>query len=260
MNPVKQPDATLAALQQPVIELQDVHYRVSIHQEINPNKRASADAIAILKGCSLTVQPHESVAIIGRSGSGKSTLLALMAGLEKPTSGHIHLLGQALAALSEDERARVRARQVGFIFQNFQLMPSMTALENILMPLELFQMDNAKDRALQALEQVGLAHRAHHLPGELSGGEQQRVAIARAFVTRPSILFADEPTGNLDEETAQQIQKLLFELNRSEQTTLVLVTHDREFARQCSHTLQLLNGQLQPLPKVQEARHADPAL
>lgn len=233
-----------------VIELQNVHYRVSTHQDVNIEPDAGdpkhAGALAILKGCSLRVQAEESVAIIGRSGSGKSTLLALMAGLEKASEGQIALLGQPLQSLNEDERARVRAKQVGFIFQNFQLMPSMTALENILMPLELFQMENPKARALEALELVGLAHRAHHLPGELSGGEQQRVAIARAFVTRPAILFADEPTGNLDEETALQIQTLLFELNRREHTTLVLVTHDREFAQKCSRTLQLLHGQLVP--------------
>lgn len=199
----------------------------------------------ILKACQLTVQPEETLAIVGRSGSGKSTLLALMAGLDTPTSGTIELFGQAIDSLSEDDRAKIRAQQVGFIFQNFQLMPSMSALENVLMPLELFQVPNAKQLALDALEQVGLSHRAQHRPAELSGGEQQRVAIARAFVTKPKILFADEPTGNLDEETAKQIQNLLFELNHQQKTTLILVTHDHQFAQQCNRVMQLEHGQLQ---------------
>lgn len=202
----------------------------------------------ILKACNLAVQSNESVAIIGRSGSGKSTLLALMAGLESPTEGDIYLLGQPLNRLSEDLRAQVRAQQVGFIFQNFQLMPSMSALENILMPLELFQVPNAKAKALAALEQVGLSHRASHRPAELSGGEQQRVAIARAFVTEPKILFADEPTGNLDEETALQIQELLFTLNRTRNTTLILVTHDLSFAKKCDRMVHLVHGQLSEYP------------
>ncbi len=198
----------------------------------------------ILKGCNLSVQPQEMIAIIGRSGSGKSTLLSIMAGLENPSEGQITLLNHDLTRSSEDQRAKIRAKQIGFIFQNFQLMPSMTALENILMPLELFQMENAKEKALDALNKVGLAHRATHRPAELSGGEQQRVAIARAFVTEPKILFADEPTGNLDEETAIQIQTLLFELNQNLQTTLILVTHDAQFARNCQRVLQLKHGQL----------------
>jgi len=167
-----------------------------------------------------------------------------MAGLETSTSGLVTLLGQALNDCSEDQRAQIRAQQVGFIFQNFQLMPSMTALENILMPLELFQIENAEQKALKALEQVGLADRANHRPAELSGGEQQRVAIARAFVTEPKVLFADEPTGNLDEETAEQIQSLLLELNKTLRTTLILVTHDNQFAQRCQHVYQLINGHL----------------
>ncbi len=211
----------------------------------------------ILKACQLTVQPEETLAIVGRSGSGKSTLLALMAGLDTPTSGSIELFGQAIESLSEDARARLRAQQVGFIFQNFQLMPSMSALENVLMPLELFQVANAKQLALDALQQVGLSHRAQHRPAELSGGEQQRVAIARAFVTKPKILFADEPTGNLDEETAIQIQELLFELNKQQKTTLILVTHDPVFALKCDRAVQLVHGQLQPYtsnPAIQDNR------
>ena len=217
-----------------VIELQNVHYQIPSDSEV----------LDIIKACDLRVQPEEVIAIVGRSGSGKSTLLSLMAGLESATSGKVSLLGQTINTCSEDERAQIRAQQVGFIFQNFQLMPSMTALENVLMPLELFDINNANEKAHKALEQVGLANRANHRPAELSGGEQQRVAIARAFVTEPKILFADEPTGNLDEETAEQIQALLFELNRTLKTTLILVTHDTEFAQTCQKVYHLTNGQL----------------
>ncbi|GAB6070656.1 ABC transporter ATP-binding protein [Thiomicrorhabdus hydrogeniphila] len=217
-----------------VIELQNVHYQIPSDSEV----------LDIIKACDLSVQPQEIIAIVGRSGSGKSTLLSLMAGLELPTSGKVGLLGHNIEHFSEDERAKIRAQQVGFIFQNFQLMPSMTALENVLMPLELFQIDNAYEKAHKALEQVGLQHRANHRPAELSGGEQQRVAIARAFVTEPTVLFADEPTGNLDEETAEQIQALLFELNRNLKTTLILVTHDSELAQRCQKVYHLHNGQL----------------
>jgi len=228
-NPVDQPLEN-----EPVLVLEKVHYRVSSDEEV----------LSIIKGCDLSVQPGEKLAIVGRSGSGKSTLLALMAGLELPSSGEIQLLGQSLSLLSEDERAKVRAMAVGFVFQNFQLMPSMTALENVLMPLELFQRPNAEQEARDALERVGLANRVTHRPSELSGGEQQRVAIARAFVTRPKILFADEPTGNLDETTAAQIQNLLFQLNDELKTTLILVTHDNRLAQQCDRALSLKNGQL----------------
>lgn len=201
------------------------------------------DEIAILKGCDLLVESNESLAIVGRSGSGKSTLLALMAGLDTPSSGSIDLLGQNLNQLNEDQRAQLRALDVGFVFQNFQLMPGMNALENVMMPLELFGVDNARERAQNALEKVGLAHRLTHTPRALSGGEQQRVAIARAIVTEPKILFADEPTGNLDETTAQQVQQLLFDLQQH--TTLILVTHDRSFAQLCQRQVTLQNGQLE---------------
>ncbi|WP_029407924.1 ABC transporter ATP-binding protein [Thiomicrorhabdus sp. Milos-T2] len=228
-----------------VIELQDVHYQIPSDSEV----------LDIIKACNLSVQSKEIIAIVGRSGSGKSTLLSLMAGLESPSSGNVNLLGHTLNHCSEDERAQIRAQQVGFIFQNFQLMPSMTALENILMPLELFEIENAQEKALQALKQVGLENRAHHRPAELSGGEQQRVAIARAFVTKPKVLFADEPTGNLDEETAAQIQDLLFELNRTIKTTLIVVTHDLEFAQRCQKSYHLSNGHL--LEQITtEATHA----
>lgn len=218
----------------PVLQLQHLHYAVHSEEE----------SLTILDDCNLTVMPEQSVAIIGRSGAGKSTLLSLMAGLALPTNGEVQLFGQALNALSEDERALLRAKQVGFVFQNFQLMPTMSALENVLMPLELFEMDSAKERALDALEKVGLSDRLHHRPTELSGGEQQRVAIARAFVTNPKILFVDEPTGSLDETTAAHIQTLLFDLQQDQKTTLVLVTHDMGFARKCQQQWRLERGQL----------------
>ncbi|MDG6778401.1 ABC transporter ATP-binding protein [Thiomicrorhabdus sp. zzn3] len=243
-SPDTQPSQFIDALMEPaVIQLHDVHYQVpSDHQVLD-----------IIKACSLAVQPQETVAIVGRSGSGKSTLLSLMAGLETPSSGDISLLGQNLCHLNEDQRARLRARQVGFIFQNFQLMPSMSALENILMPLELFQIADAEPKARQALKRVGLAARANHRPAELSGGEQQRVAIARAFVTEPKVLFADEPTGNLDEETAKQVEDLLFELNQTLNTTLILVTHDLDFAHRCQRTLHLQHGHLVEQHSEQDA-------
>lgn len=225
---------------QTVIELKSVHYQVS-----SESKR-----LTILKSCDLRVQSRESVAIVGRSGSGKSTLLSIIAGLEKPTSGKVKLLGQSIQHLDEDQRAKVRAQGIGFVFQNFQLMPSMSALENILMPLELFQIPHAKEQAMQALDKVGLSNRAHHRPAELSGGEQQRVAIARAFVGQPKILFADEPTGNLDEETAEHIQQLLFELQEQHNTALVLVTHDMDYAKKCERTLHLVHGQLESWPNA----------
>lgn len=215
------------------LQLKDVHYQVSSAQE----------NISILKGCNLDVEPNQSLAIVGRSGSGKSTLLALMAGLDTPSSGEIELLGHSLNQLSEDQRAQVRALKVGFIFQNFQLMPGMNALENVMMPLELFGVDQARERAQDALEKVGLSHRLSHTPRALSGGEQQRVAIARAIVTEPDILFADEPTGNLDETTAKQVQNLLFDLQHH--TTLILVTHDHAFAQLCQRQVTLQHGQLE---------------
>lgn len=165
-----------------------------------------------------------------------------MAGLDSATEGEVHLLGENLTPMSEDQRARLRAKQVGFVFQNFQLMPGMNALENVMMPLELFGLPDARDRAQKALAQVGLSHRLHHTPQALSGGEQQRVAIARAIVTEPKILFADEPTGNLDETTAAQVQQLLFDLQQ--RTTLILVTHDRQFAKLCQRQVTLQQGVL----------------
>lgn len=219
-----------------VLELKNISYRVRSDEQI----------LNILTGCNLSLSAQQTVAIVGRSGSGKSTLLSIMAGLEKPSDGEISLLGHSLNHLNEDQCAQIRAQQVGFVFQNFQLLSSMNALENILMPLELFQIPDAREKALEALDKVGLGKRAHHLPAQLSGGEQQRVAIARAFVTNPKILFADEPTGNLDEHTAAQIQQLLFDLNQTLKTTLVLVTHDMNYAKQCQQVLQLQHGKLAP--------------
>jgi len=179
------------------------------------------------------VNQNESVAIAGRSGSGKSTLLSLMSGLLMPTSGEITLLNQPLTNLIEDQRAELRAAQIGFVFQDFQLMPAMTALENVMMPMELFGIHNARARAQDSLNSLGLAERLNHLPHQLSGGEQQRVAIARAWVLNPKLIFADEPTGNLDQHNAQAIQTRLLDIPRQQEASLVVVTHDPEFAAQC---------------------------
>jgi len=216
----------------PVIELSDVHYEASF----------AGNSVSILKGCQLLVEAGSSWAIVGRSGSGKSTLLSLMAGLDSPTSGVVSLFGQSLNGLSEDARAALRAQQIGFIFQNFQLIMGMTALENVMLPLELFGATDIQARAEAALGFVELGHRLHHDPRSLSGGEQQRVAIARALVAEPALIFADEPTGNLDETTAEMIQQLLLSL--TPKTTLVVVTHDLAFARRCQHQVQLVHGQL----------------
>ncbi len=201
-------------------------------------------ALTILSAVSLNILAGESVAIVGRSGSGKTTLLSLLAGLDQPSSGEILLDGQSLAALDEDARAGLRAGRVGFVFQSFQLLAGFTALENVMLPAELAGLSDAAARARSALERVGLGKRLGHYPHQLSGGEQQRVAIARAYSGSPKILFADEPTGNLDSATGAQIIDLLFELNRSEGTTLVLVTHDTQLARRCGRTLTLREGRL----------------
>ncbi len=198
--------------------------------------------LAILSDVGLDVKAGETLAITGASGSGKSTLLGLLAGLDQPSSGEIFLLGQRLSDLDEDARARLRAGRVGFVFQSFQLLPALTALENILLPLELAGRADAPECARRWLDRVGLAARGGHTPRLLSGGEQQRVAIARAFATDPQILFADEPTGNLDAETGARIIELLFELNASVQTTLILVTHDEALAARCQRRLHLVAG------------------
>jgi len=198
--------------------------------------------LVILSEVELAVKAGETLAITGASGSGKSTLLGLLAGLDQPSSGEIFLLGQRLNDLDEDARARLRAGRVGFVFQSFQLLPALTALENIQLPLELAGRVDARDRAAHWLDRVGLAARAAHTPRQLSGGEQQRIAIARAFATDPQILFADEPTGNLDADTGARIIELLFELNASAHTTLVLVTHDDALAAHCQRRLHLVAG------------------
>ncbi len=208
----------------------------------------AAGSLDILTGVDLRIKRGESVAIVGASGSGKSTLLGLLAGLDLPTTGEVWLAGECLNTLDEDGRARLRARLVGFVFQSFQLMPGMSALENVMLPLELAGQDAARTQALVLLERVGLAERASHYPKQLSGGEQQRVAIARAFATRPGILFADEPTGNLDSATGAQVIDLLFELNAEQDTTLVLVTHDEHLAGRCQRLIELEAGRIRRDP------------
>ena len=200
--------------------------------------------LRILTDLNLQVTAGERLAIVGSSGSGKSTLLGLLAGLDSPTSGKVLINSDNLGLLDEDGRAAVRGRSMGFVFQSFQLLPSLTALENVMLPLQLAGNDNAKDIALAALTRVGLDQRLKHYPRQLSGGEQQRVAIARAFAPNPSILFADEPTGNLDAVTGQKIIELLFELNEEAGTTLILVTHDSALAARCQRVLRLQSGQL----------------
>jgi putative ABC transport system ATP-binding protein len=205
--------------------------------------RSGLHDLVVLKDVSLEVLPGETCAIVGPSGSGKTTLLGLSAGLDTATSGNVILAGQDLGTLDEDSRAQVRNQHVGFVFQNFQLLPTLTAIENVLLPLELRGGKVDEAEGLRLLEQVGLRDRANHYPIQLSGGEQQRVAIARAFVTRPELLFADEPTGNLDGDTAHRIADMLFELNRSAGTALVLVTHDMELAQRCRQVIRLKGGQ-----------------
>jgi putative ABC transport system ATP-binding protein len=200
--------------------------------------------LTILDDISFSIAPAEAVAIVGVSGSGKSTLLGLMAGLDLPTSGRIILDGVDLGTLDEDGRARLRSERVGFVFQSFQLMPSLTALENVMLPLELAGRLDVRTAAGAVLDRVGLGDRLHHYPNQLSGGEQQRVAIARAFATRPRILFADEPTGNLDRRTAERVAELLFSLQREMGSTLVMVTHDESMARRCERILTLDAGRL----------------
>lgn len=198
--------------------------------------------VEILKGIDLEIKPGESIAIVGASGSGKSTLLGLLAGLDTPSQGRVRHKALVVSELSEDERAQWRGLNVGFIFQSFQLLPSLTALDNVCLPLQLAGARQVRERALAQLERVGLSHRISHYPKQLSGGEQQRVAIARAFVTEPEILFADEPTGNLDEITGATVSDLLFELTQQQGKTLVLVTHDEDLAQRCQRVVSMHNG------------------
>ena len=200
--------------------------------------------LTIVKDATFAVRAGEAVAILGASGSGKSTLLGLLAGLDVPTSGRVGIGADDLFALDEDGRARLRGQMVGFVFQSFQLLPALTALENVMLPLELARGSDAAGRARAVLGRVGLGERLGHYPRQLSGGEQQRVAVARAFVTKPRLLFADEPTGNLDSTTGEQIIELLFEMNRERGTTLVLVTHDAELAKRCDRRIHISGGEL----------------
>ena len=212
--------------------------------------------LTILQDVGLHIETGESVAIVGASGSGKSTLLGLMAGLDTATAGDVWLDGQKLSDMDEEQRALLRARAVGFVFQSFQLLPSLTALENVMLPIELKGDPGAGDKARELLERVGLSDRWRHYPNQLSGGEQQRVAIARAFATRARVLFADEPTGNLDTATGGKVIDVLFELNREFDTTLVLVTHDERLARKCGRIVKLVAGRVASEEPAAEAVHA----
>jgi putative ABC transport system ATP-binding protein len=212
--------------------------------EVSKQVQSGDQTLSILKNINLSIATGESLAIIGASGSGKSTLLGLLAGLDTPSSGRIILRDHDLSMLDEDGRALLRARYVGFVFQSFQLLPSLTAVENVMLPFELAESDSPREEALKLLERVGLEKRGHHYPRQLSGGEQQRVAIARAFAAQPTILFADEVTGNLDKQTGQTIIELLFELNIEKKTTLVLVTHDELLAHRCHRRIRLDGGKI----------------
>jgi len=218
----------------------------------NVSKQVSSPegGLTILSGVSFAIDKGESVAVVGASGAGKSTLLALLAGLDLPTEGEIWLNGNNLTNLDEDGRAAVRAASVGFVFQSFHLVPSLNALENVMLPLELAARDAPRQKAMDILKQVGLAERWSHYPAQLSGGEKQRVAIARAFATEPAVLFADEPTGNLDSRTGGHVIDLMFELNRDSSTTLVLVTHDKSLAGRCDRIIGLDGGLLVSDDKV----------
>ena len=221
-------------------------------EDLSKNVTGPGGRLTILDGLSLSVDPGEAVAIVGASGSGKSTLLGLLAGLDHASGGHVSLCGRPLEQLDEDDRAALRSGRVGFVFQSFQLLPTLTALENVLLPLELGgdhgeDARSPRERGADALERVGLAERSGHYPRQLSGGEQQRVAIARAFAPGPEILFADEPTGNLDEATGARIIDLLFALRADSNAALVLVTHDRALAGRCDRRLLMHDGRLEPL-------------
>ena len=215
-----------------------------VARDLGKRVRLPDHELTILDGVSFTIAAGEAVAVVGASGSGKSTLLSLLAGLDVPSEGSVSLDGVVLSTLDEDGRARIRGEKVGFVFQSFQLLPALTALENVMLPLELRGDSGAQASAREILQRVGLGERLEHYPRQLSGGEQQRVALARAFVAGPSLLFADEPTGNLDTETGRAIIDLLFELNAQNGTTLVLVTHDERLAERCGRILRLASGRL----------------
>jgi len=219
-------------------------------QHVSKTYQSGSRKLTVLDQVTFSIQAGETIAIVGPSGSGKTTLLGLCAGLDSSSTGSVILNGEALERLNEDQRAAVRSRDVGFIFQNFQLLPTLTALENVMVPLELKKRANAKEKAMELLDKVGLKDRATHYPTQLSGGEQQRVSIARAFANAPKILFADEPTGNLDTETGTMIENLIFDLNKEQGTTLVLVTHDLELAAKTQRIIHIKGG------KIQEETHA----
>ena len=229
-------------------------------RELTKSYPSGEGVLTVLKEISFSLPPSATCAVLGPSGSGKSTLLGLCAGLDEPTSGEVRLNGISLNALDEDGRARARNEFVGFVFQNFQLIPTLTALENVMVPLELRGQNHVQDDAMRLLQKVGLGERLAHYPAQLSGGEQQRVALARAFINRPKILFADEPTGNLDAETSGRIIEMLFELNTAAQTTLVLVTHDVEIAQRAQRIIRLKGGAMvkptdQELLLIRETNH-----
>jgi len=213
-------------------------------KELKKTVSSQGHELVILSDVSLTVNERDTVAIVGVSGSGKSTLLSLLAGLDTPSGGEVHLAGEPLHELDEDQRAAVRAQNVGFVFQSFHLLPGLSALENVMLPIELKEEKRARERATELLVKVGLKDRLQHYPNQLSGGEQQRVAIARAFASEPKILFADEPTGNLDAENGKKVSDLLFDLNQQLGTTLVLVTHDDRLAARCQRVVRLEAGKV----------------
>lgn len=219
-------------------------------QNVSKTYQSGTRKLTVLDQVTFSIQAGETIAIVGPSGSGKTTLLGLCAGLDSSSTGSVVLNGEALENLNEDQRAAVRSRDVGFIFQNFQLLSTLTALENVMVPLELKKRKDAKEKAMELLDKVGLKDRATHYPTQLSGGEQQRVSIARAFANAPKILFADEPTGNLDTETGTMIENLIFDLNKEQGTTLVLVTHDLELAAKTQRIVHIKGG------KIQEDTHA----
>ncbi len=227
-------DQTLKQSQAPAIRLDAVH--VTLPSRAGP--------VAILRGLDLTVNTGESIAVVGRSGAGKSTLLMIIAGLERATEGRVGVLGADLGALGEDDLARLRAANIGIVFQSFHLVPTMTAIENVALPLEFLDRDDAFDAARAALAEVGLSHRESHFPGQLSGGEQQRVAMARALAPKPSLILADEPTGNLDLTTGAEIMDLLFALKERTGATLLLITHDRALAKRCDRIVSLADGRI----------------
>ncbi|MEH6526119.1 MAG: ABC transporter ATP-binding protein [Sneathiella sp.] len=228
--------------QEPIISLKDIHLTL----------KSDAGPVNILRGIDLTVQVGETVGIVGPSGSGKSTLMSIMAGLEVPTSGSVLMAGEAIEKLDEDALARFRRENIGIVFQSFHLIPTMTALENIAIPLELAGRADAFEVAAEKLAAVGLADRSTHYPSQLSGGEQQRVALARAVCTNPKILLADEPTGNLDGKTGHIIVDLMFELHAQQEATLILITHDDQLARRCDHLVRLEDGRIASIETMAE--------